>query len=689
MSEAETRNDLDPAQLGAAASLPLLGLVQNRRAERAFLRLGIRTVAEFLATPRERLLELPGFGRRTYDSVRNQIERAVVGTWLPFRLLPRELLHFPVSALPLSGSVRQAVGALRFATVGDLLAGAPALREDPSVGEVGMAKVRQALAAVLRRGLDRVPVPETRAGETTFASLESLFSVLPLRDRGVLALVLGLRGDPVSVGSLAQTLRIPKEEAARRVRRIRRRVLRGAPAVVEQVRDEVERELRAFEGVLDIEHLAPGTFLHAVTREAGNPRLATRLVRFLFPRRFLQTGHLLTDLSPQEFLLLRTSLRELTLPYRLPIPLPELVARVTQTAPRVPHGLVTHLLEQRCGCTLQIDPRRGEIVHRKADAAADRLYEILREQRRPLLLVDLVFHYRDRHRRARKGRLLDHLRADPRFTEIGPDLWSLRERHLDEIEMLRGEAERIRDHLLAHGRAAVRTLLADPTLADRHYHLLLDQLKRCHELRYLGRGEFCPRHQTMSGLLAEMHKTLRRAMGEIPVSKFLDNQTTERRRAIAALLRMNRLFVQPARDRVDLLTNYPFNEERLRRLAEVVHVHLQKSGGYATLASVKTAIDLAGLGGEFLNEHLCTDLLRRQGEVDVLPGGIVALPSIALGTWITQRAREAIREAGVALTVSEILAQRPDLGLFAECLRDLLEADPALQTPDGLHYQVL
>ena len=48
----------------------------------------------------------------------------------------------------------------------------------------------------------------------------------------------------------------------------------------------------------------------------------------------------------------------------------------------------------------------------------------------------------------------------------------------------------------------------------------------------------------------------------------------------------------------------------------------------------------------------------------------------------------ALREAGVPIRVGEMLAQRPELAEFSDCLEELLEHDPLVAARDGGKFQI-
>jgi hypothetical protein len=190
-------------------------------------------------------------------------------------------------------------------------------------------------------------------------------------------------------------------------------------------------------------------------------------------------------------------------------------------------------------------------------------------------------------------------------------------------------------------------------------------------------------------VLDQLLVDFRRAAGDVVMSMFLGNQPPERRRLVERLLKSNRLFVIPAPDRVDTLSNYPFNAERLSRLVALVEQQLEKRAGYAHVSSLKAAVDATDLGGDWLSPMLLADLLRRHGPFDVLPGDVISRRSLDLPAFLMRQVRQALRDASAALSVEEILSARPDLVEFSACIRAMLATDPMLQTPDGAHYSLV
>jgi hypothetical protein len=189
-------------------------------------------------------------------------------------------------------------------------------------------------------------------------------------------------------------------------------------------------------------------------------------------------------------------------------------------------------------------------------------------------------------------------------------------------------------------------------------------------------------------VLDQLLRDFRKAAGEVPMSRFVENQPSDRRRLVERLLQQNRLFVFPSPDRIDVLTNYPFNEERLQRLLRLVDDFLVARNGYASLHNVLEEVNRCDLGGSWLHPTLLGELLRRHGPFETLPGGYVARKSLGLIGWLMRRARAALREAGVPIRVGEMLAQRPELAEFSECLEELLAHDPLVEAREGGKFQI-
>lgn len=661
----------------------LAALMRNPRVARVFKDLGIDTIQQFLARPRTELLAVPGFGEKSYDRVLEQL-RAFTGTRPPTNdVLPARLLQLPLEALSLQPGLLEALHDLELQTVGDTLH-APGLGDRPEIGALGLADLREALDTLLRAGLDQVATGSYRS----FAQLTAaLLATLSLEAQDLLRLTIGLGRPPLKLKQLARRRHTTVPQIRSALDGVRRRLLTRASTLLRPMRTEAQDALDQHEGVVTPDCLEPGTALYEGAHESSDSVLPLRLLCFCYPTEFYLQGNVLTRTAPSAVRTLRRRLHHATRPAYLPTTVSELEQRLATNGHDAEHGLVLHVLLE-LGLSISHDPDRQCLVVARRNPVADRIAEILEELERPLALEDLVFHYRDRHRSCHQGRLLWHLRADARMVEIRPNVWGTQSMFATELAQVKPEVERIADAIRASGhRCAVRDLVSEDAVGAAC--LITSCLRRDPTLRDLGRGEFCPADQQMSGVMQEIHGALTRAMGELPVSRFLSNQSEQRRRVVSRLLRNNRMFVEPSVDRVDLLTNYPFNRDRLAELQVLAARHLDARGGYSRLDQLLEAIQQTHLGGHFLNEHLLGDLLRRHTTFEVLPGGYVAHSSLGLGGWIQHKAREALRHADLPLTPEEIVAEVPELSEFAAALESLLENDPLVQSADMLHYSVL
>lgn len=524
--------------------------------------------------------------------------------------------------------------------------------------------------------------PTPRAGE-----LMQLLEGLDTEQAELVRLRLGLSGTPLNVPHLAAHLSCTPLEARGRIAAVHRRIHEHRAPAINTLHEEGRRWVDSHDGVGTPDQLACGTLLHSAA--AQDPGLPARLLCFCFPDEFFALADALTCTSPRALAATRTALRRWSRQRRFPVAMTDLYRLVGEGKYSVPWGVVRHLL-QHFGLTVSHDRIRGYLVATRPGAVVDRVEEILRESDAPMAVDDLVFHYRDRYHSCHKGRLLARLRADPRMLQLAPQLWTLRERHCADLEAMSDRAREVAQLIQRlGGRQNVKRLVADRSMSETELHLLLARLRLDPTLRNLGRGEFCPRDQRMSGVMQRICDDLRRAMGELPVWRFLENQEVSGRAVIECLLRENRLFVEPCEHRIDLLTNYPFNGERLQRLCELVDQHLTECGSYTTLTEILDCVQKTELGGNYLSEHLLGDLLRRHGPFEILPGGVVARADLGLGGWIQQKAREVLRHADLPLTPGEIVGEVPELGEFTACLQELLERDPLVESNDAMHYRVV
>jgi len=316
-----------------------------------------------------------------------------------------------------------------------------------------------------------------------------------------------------------------------------------------------------------------------------------------------------------------------------------------------------------------------------------RLAGVLLEMGGPTTFEELFYAYRERYRRAHRDRLRQRLRRDSTFLQTGPDLWSVRSWHASELDALMPLADQIARAICARGgKQDVFALAGQYGAAGNTPWLLWAMMAQDPRVRLLGRGEACAATHVRSQVLEQLLLDFRRAGGDVVTGLFVNNQPAERQRLVARLLRENQCFVAPAPDRVDLLTNYPFNQERLVRLRRLIDETLDALGGHASVARLKQNIDRTDLGGGWLTVDLLADLLRRQGPYEVLPGDLVALRNRDLPSRWLRAVRQVLRRREETLSLERILLERPDLAELSECLRELLAQDPCIRIVDGDQY---
>ncbi len=674
------------------AAMPLHRITDNHRALKAFLAIGISTVEEFQRTPKQTLLEVAGFGERTYTAVLERINALQADTTAIPDLFPDNLLDYPFENLHLSPVVLEGLGELGIHTLrGAFSTPESSLIASQKIGTEGVNRVKQELARIVQVGTAQVSIVPP-AEINTFADFyEALTHALGPEQANIFEARIGLAQRPQRRLQLAVKLKVSEDDLREIEVEIHDILRQQAAGLLARIRDEMQRELKAFEGVVTGEHLAPGTILHAAAQESGDHDLPLRLAAFCCHEDFHLSGNILCDVPRERFTQLRKELRNLTQSSKLPVAITEIEQGLRHIVDPVPCELVLHIIREQFHLAVHIDEKLGEVIAKRSDSVSDRIQEIIEEIGNPVHIDQLMFDYRDRHRSCSHSRLIENLRADMRFIEVDKATWSLRERHVDELEIARVEAERMSSVIkTVGGRHSVYELAEDEQLSDHTACLIVDTLRRDPSLRDLGCSEFAPRHMTSSTAVSDLTLQLKRAMGELPISRFLQNQPESRRRLVSTLLNKNRLFISPGPDRVDLLENYPYDPERMRQMLIAVDTELDSHSGYATLDKLHIAVEAIGLSGGWLTDHLLLDLLRRHGQFEFLPGGIVAKASLGLVGWIQQRAREAIRASYEhSLTARQVLAEEPGLATFEACLSELLDRDPLLQSPDGLHYEVI
>lgn len=664
---------------------PIAPLLPDAEHARQLADNGIVTVADFLARPRAEAQRIPCLRRNGWMDLLEAVTRTRRQPPAAAPLLPSSLREVPLREAGIVDPLLRELLDLGCTTVGHVLTLPAGLFEAGALlGPASASTVRDALGRLLSPALAPVEdEPEQDAADWPTMRAR-LLAALDDESRNWFCSRVGLADS--GAPSRASDATPSRELCQRRDDAVRARLTTRAPSLVQRLRRDYLRELDAFEGAVPADRLAPGSSLHAIGKGSGDAMLPLRLLAFCFPNEAFVDGACVSSIPPRTWHAFRQRLRQLTAPRCLPVRLEDLAHGLADAQETPPRGVVLKLVAELPRLEVRIDDRLGEVVQKAQPELARRLERILVERGAPMRFLDLVFDYRERFQSANEGALLSRLRKSDRFVQLGEDLWSLAFWHQDELQQLRPELDRV-CHAICEGteKQRISSLFRGD---DRSLWLLQGLVRRDARVRWLGRGEACPASLRRSRVLDQLLRDFRRAAGEVPMSRFVQNQAPERKRLVERLLCQNRLFVFPAEDRIDVLTNYPFNEERLSRLTQLVDAFLARRNGYAPLQAVLDEVNRCDLGGSWLHPTLLGELLRRHGPFETMPGGFVARKSMGLVGWLMRRARAALREANLPLSVGEMLAQRPELAEFADCLADLLEKDPLVATKDGQRYQI-
>jgi hypothetical protein len=602
---------------------------------------------------------------------------------MALQVLPDGILRLVLAELDVPEPLLAALAERGIATVADLLtptlaAGLP--------GAADRAALRTAIGRAVDRGLPRHSTLAFDPGD--WPSVQGCL-LIPLDDdqRGLLRALLGLDEPAITMERHARRVGLDLRVVEAIAERTRARLHARSRELVTRLHQELEREFTRCGGVCDARQIATGALLQtmAAANDGGFP---LRLAEFCFPHECHRRGRLLLAISRRALHRLLEQMRAVLLRHRLPLPLDRLAEALGSDRKALPAALLEHLVRSELQLAIAATDH-GNVVVPGATPTA-RLAELLEEAGKPLPFEELVFAYRERHRRATPSRIEQHLRADPTFVLVGPTTFALRRWCCDELDEIAALADRAARHVCAEGdKQDVLGWLVAQGCTERAAWLALDRLRRDRRVRLLGRGEACPATERRSQVLQQLLVDFRRACGDVVESMFVGNQPTARRRLVQRLLGDNRMFVRPEHDRVDTLTNYPFNENRLRRLRRLVRRVVEEGAGCATIETLVAAVNATDLGGSWLSPLLLTEVLRRHGWLDVLPGGFVALGERALGAHLLRLARQELRNVRGLVTVDEIVRRRPELAEFRNCIAELLGTDPLVQSPDGRRFALV
>ncbi|HEB53505.1 MAG TPA: hypothetical protein ENI87_09655 [bacterium] len=599
------------------------------------------------------------------------------------RLLPRALWQLPLARLRLAEEVAERLADHGLLTIADALQ----LPETAFVGDEALAAtdldhLRTAIAQALADGLRQFEGAHVNDWPTLRAQL---FGPLDDESRELLAAAVGLDGPARSRQAMQQLL--GQQELDEALQAIRSTLMQHAAPLLQRMQAEVEAEFEAFDGVLYHSHAKADTLVTVLGNACGDPETGLRLVAFCLPHLCHLHRGVLHAMPSRRFRELLRVLPQLVPQHRLPLAIADIADQLRARGIEVPTGSLMHVLRSELRVAIELDGTRGEVAVPDPRRPGARLLELLEELGEPTELDDLVFAYRERFRFASQQRLLRHLAGSTEFVRVGETTWSLRRWHETELADIADTTERVVRRLCsAKGRQDVLALARGEGAGERGAWLVLDALAGDPRVRLLGRGEACPADQQQSSVMQRLTRAFRRAAGDVVESLFLANQPAGQRRLVERLLEHNRAFVRPEPDRIDTLCNYPFNQERLTRLNKLVVDHLQQRAGYAHAAALKDLVDQTDLGGRWLTPQLLAEVLRRHGPFEVLAPGIIALKSLQLPASLARRARQALRQAGEALTIADVVRARPELAEFTDCLAELLLADPLVQSPDGRYF---
>ncbi|MFO0312636.1 MAG: hypothetical protein ACK539_05350 [Planctomycetota bacterium] len=601
-------------------------------------------------------------------------------------VLPEPLLSLQLGALELPLATVVALAGAGMQTVADVLA-APV---EALAGRGPLAQGRaQDVALALQRALAEGLAPRQLTASDWPTLRTQLLAPLGELERRWFEEIVGLVGEPPNAATLARQLGITVATLNERADRLRAAFSALAPDLVERLHHEASMDLRANDGVMQVVHAAVDSIVHRLARSAPEPGFGLRLVAFLFPQECCQSHGALFAMTPRRHRRLLRLLPGLVPPRRLPKPLDELLEELRALDLPTTRGVLVHVLRANMRVAIELDAEVGEVAVADPRTPTARLAELLADARGPRPAADLASAYRERYRAGSTKLVRRLLRERGLFLRIGEDLWALRRDHEAALAAAATLVDRVARRLCAiGGRQRVSELIEDGETDERTLYYVLDGLADDPRVRLLGRGDACPATHRQSLVMTKLLEAFRRAGGDVVLDRFLANQPESHRRLTERLLQRNRMFVQFGDDRVDVLSNWPFNDERMQRLLAMVEEQLQRRAGYSHTSAIKAALDLTDLGGPWLTLPLLEDVLRRNGPFDVLPGGIVGRIELDLIGFVRRTLRTTLRGAGTTLTVDEILQQRPDLAPFASTLAGMLRSDPMIRSDDDVRFTI-
>jgi hypothetical protein len=655
-----------------APNRTLQGVIANPRALRAFEALGIYTVQHFLETPKDTLLSVRGFGERSYWEVTQRIrELGNRSTHIP-TILPKTLLQFRISRLDIRPGLSSVFTQLGFITVQDLItAPTSELENNPKIGLEGLSQVRSALDQLIHTGTSQ-RITSSRNYANFAELIQQLLSVLDDNQQSLFGLRIGLKHPPMDLKKIASRLRMSDEEAHILEANTRLTLRSRAHAMLDTLREEVLAQISLHRGFVSVEQFTPGSILHSAHNFYRDSKLPLRLLQICFAHEFYLHGDILTTLTTKEYRKLYRTLRAITAKDRLPITMTKIESLVTRLVPTAQPGLIQQILKQRSDLSISHTPGAGYVIRSNTTSPADRISEILNKTGQPTSLPNILTQYRNQNQQGSRARIVDYLRADRRFLEVNSGIWSLRNKHLNELSAARSESDRIANSLLAQpGKQSVLNRHRAIGIPERTSYMVMACLRLDPRVRYLGKGFFCQRSET-SSIMQSLRVAIQAAQGSLTISEYLKTQPAHSQRAIATIVRNNRALVSSTTNQVGLLAEYSIQASHLHHLETLIQTELSTSGGYATAKHLIEKLQHTELCGPWLTEHLFLDLARRNMPFELLPGGLLAQSQLGLEGWIQKRVRECLRHTSQTTSPEDLILQAPELTEFLDCIREFM-----------------
>ena len=663
--------------------VPLAEITANKRAHKAFQELGLVTVGHFLATPKERFLALRNFGERTWYEIRARIQ-ALAGAPQPLpAACPQVLLDLELDRLPFSGRVQRVLIDLGLHTLGDLFATPKkVLLDRKNFGPESWKELGQVLTRVVRRGLDQVigPPPAKVAGLDHMVRL-LMDRISDPRLRTILTYRAGLAGkERATLEELGGRLGLSRERVRQLAERTREDLHRSLGGLLDRLAAEVDQALQEGGGMAGIQVLADLPLAQGRGNASRRAGILMGLARFFHPQRFHQFGrHSLTTLGPDVRRALVRRMRRSFAPDRLPRPLADLEQLLVRQGldPAGHLGLACHLARKRFGLEV-VTPHGGSpLLDHPEQRLTRRLARVL-EARQPLTLGEIQAELRRKGTSVPRRHLRRILHRDRRFAQAGPDRFILSGRfQLPPEERNRWLAQARQGLLQAKGPAPATALLPDRDPWQARWIL-----KGSGQFRSLGRGLFAWAERgpmVPTGMARRVQATLDRAGGTLPAGDLVHLATLREGPtpgAVRAYLRFSRDLALYPDGRIGFVKNHPIGQQERSRLVTDLVDHLKGMDGYARLPRRWAQ-------------------WRRQG---LLPPGLTVPPpgrSLPAGRADPPLRYDPAHPArlshdpedpgnrhrchprhGSPLSLPHLLAERPELGEFEECLAEILRASP-------------